>query len=93
MALPENIATALIREGLATHAGASESTFADGSKKDTDLIEIKRITVDGRTLRNVQAAVTPGSNVMTLLGLGALNRLGPFKIENGRIVFTGDQPA
>src|SRR5580698_10599676 len=36
----------------------------------------------------VEAAVSPSDTAPVLLGLGALNRLGPFKIEEGRLVFT-----
>jgi len=54
---------------------------------------IDSITVDGRTLEAVEATVAPSDSAPILLGLSALNRLGPFTIDNGRIVFTGDQPA
>ena len=93
MSVPKAYADALIRVGLATRAGSSPSMLADGSTQEVDVITIKLITVDGRTLHGVQASVAPSDTAPILLGLGALNRLGPYSIEEGRLVFTGEQPA
>ena len=57
-----------------------------------NVIVINQITVDGRVLQDVVAAVAPSQIAPTLLGLGALNRLGQYSINNGRIVFATDQP-
>jgi hypothetical protein len=48
---------------------------------------------DGRVLTDVEASVAPSQIAPILLGLGALNRLGAFKIEEGRLVFAGERPA
>ena len=93
MSVPKVYADALIRVGLATQAGSTKSTLADGSASDVDLITINSITVDGRTLHSVEASVAPSDTAPILLGLGALNRLGPYTITDGRIVFSGNQPA
>ena len=86
-------ADALIRVGLAINAGSTPSTLADGSTHDIGVIMIKEITADGRTLHDVAASVSDSDNAPVLLGLGALNRLGPYSIQEGRLVFTGEQPA
>ena len=93
MAIPSGIAEAMLDQGLAIRAGTSPSMLADGSTHDVDVILIKSITVDGRTLHDVEASVASSQVAPVLLGLGALNRLGPFKIEEGRLVFTSEQPA
>jgi predicted aspartyl protease len=92
MALPQDTANLLRKEGLAIHAGTSPSKLADGSVVDQEIILIHHLTVEGRVLENVEAVVAPSDGAMTLLGLGALNRLGSFKIENGKLVFT-EKPA
>jgi hypothetical protein len=93
MAMPRVLAEALVSKGLATHGGTERTMLADGTEKATDLIVINQITVDGRVLHGVVAALAESDSAPILLGLGALNRLGPFKIENGKIVFTSGQPA
>jgi hypothetical protein len=93
MAVPKIYADALIRAGLATRAGASSTTFADGSAHDVGIIMISSINVDGRVLHDVEASVSPSDAAPILLGLGALNRLGPYTITDGKLVFTGEQPA
>jgi predicted aspartyl protease len=90
MSLPSFMAKALVDRGLAVHTIPAKSMLADGKVQDVDVILIETITVDGRALHDVVAAVGP-SVAPVLLGLGALNQLGPFKIDNGRLVFTGEQ--
>jgi predicted aspartyl protease len=92
MSLPKIIADTLVRKGLATYTSPAKSTLADGTVKDVDVIIINQITVDGRVLQDVVAASGGGKEAPVLLGLGALNRLGKFNIDNGKIVFTGGQP-
>ena len=43
-------------------------------------------------LEDVLASVVPGSRAPVLLGLPALNRLGAFTIENGKLVFASQRP-
>jgi hypothetical protein len=93
MAIPSALAQALVRDGRAIFAGVTKTILANGKQVDVDIVLIKSITVDGRTLDSVEAAATQTNGGSTLLGLGALNRLGPFKIEEGRLVFTSEQPA
>ena len=92
MAIPTALAAALLHDGRAIFAGETKSLLADGKEVDVGIILIKSITVDGRTLDSVEASVSPSNSAPILLGLSALNRLGPFTIDNGRIVFTGNQP-
>jgi hypothetical protein len=93
MSITQALADALVKKGLAVKAGSTPSMLADGKVNDVDVILIKTITVDARTLDTVEASVSQGNDAPILLGLGALNRLGPFKIEEGGLVFTGEQPA
>jgi predicted aspartyl protease len=51
---------------------------------------IKAVTVAGRALRDVEAVVSPSSAAPILLGLAALSRLGNYKFEAGRLVFTSE---
>jgi predicted aspartyl protease len=83
MSLPQALADVLVKRGLAIRAGKTTSMLADGSQHDVDVIMIKAINVEGRVLQDVEASVSPGDSAPILLGLGALNRLGPFKIEEG----------
>jgi predicted aspartyl protease len=53
-------------------------------------VVIDYITVDGRHLRDVVAAIAP-NGAPILLGLGALNRLGDYHIADSKLVFTGSQ--
>ena len=57
MSLLSSIADVLLKRGLATRAGASRSTLADGNTQDVDVIMINSITVDGRVLHGVEAVV------------------------------------
>jgi hypothetical protein len=93
MAVPKVYADALVRVGLAIRAGTSSTTFADGSSHDVGIVMIGSINVDGRVLHDVEASVSPSNEAPILLGLGALNRLGPYTITDGKLVFTADQPA
>jgi hypothetical protein len=92
MAVPKIYADALIRAGLAIRAGASSTTFADGSSHDVGIIMISSINVDGRILHDVEASVSASNQAPVLLGLGALNRLGPYTITDGKLVLTSEQP-
>jgi predicted aspartyl protease len=67
-----------------------KTTLADGSSHDISVITVKTISVDGRVLHDVEAGVNESEKAPILLGLGALNRLGPYTIGDGRIVFTGE---
>ncbi len=91
MAIPTALATTLLHDGRAIFAGETKSLLADGKEVDVGVILIKSITVDGRTLDSVEASVSPSNSAPILLGLRALNRLGAFTIDSGRIVFAGDQ--
>ena len=93
MAMPQFLADTLLKKGYATYAGTTKSILADGKSVDVDVIMINTITVNGRVLNGVEAVVSPNSHAMILLGMGALNRLGAFNITDGKIVFTGEQPA
>jgi predicted aspartyl protease len=93
MSVPKAYADALMRVGLAERTGAATSILADGREQSVEMIVIKQITVEGRTLSNVAASVAPSDNAPILLGLGALTKLGPYSIQEGRLVFTGEQPA
>jgi hypothetical protein len=92
MALPDGIAANLLQNRLATLAGNTRVTLATGKTESVTVIMINRVTVDGRTLHGVEAVVAKGNDASILLGLGALNQLGPFKIDDGKLVFTGEQP-
>jgi hypothetical protein len=74
----------------ATTTRPAKTTLADGSVHDISVITIKTISVDGRVLHDVDAGVADNEAAPILLGLGALNRLGPYTIGDGRIVFTGE---
>jgi len=93
MAIPKVLANILLKDGRAARTSPAKSTLADGSVKDTDVIVINQITVDGRVLQDVVAAIGESDSAPILLGLGALNRLCHYSITDGRIVFTGNQPA
>ena len=90
MAIPSALADKLVAKTLATRRPRpkGKTTFADGVAHEVGVISIKRVTVNGRMLENVEAAVVPNRAAPVLLGLGALNRLGAFSIENGKLVFT-----
>jgi hypothetical protein len=93
MAMPQFLADTLLKKGYAIYAGTTKSILADGKSVDVDVIMINTIAVNGRVLNGVEAVVSPNSHAMILLGMGALNRLGAFNITDGKIVFTGEQPA
>jgi gag-polyprotein putative aspartyl protease len=93
MAIPSALAAALLHDGRATFAGVTKSILADGKSVDDEVVMINQITVDGRTLHGVEAIVSMSNGAPILLGLGALNRLGPYSIKDGQLVFTGEQPA
>lgn len=90
MSMPGFLADKLVAKNLATRRPQSKArvAYADGSKHELDAISIKRVVVNGRALEDVLASVVPSSQAPVLLGLGALNRLGPFSIDNGKLVFT-----
>jgi hypothetical protein len=91
MVLPKTITDVLIQKGLAVHTTPAKSTLADETTKDFDAVVINLITVNGRVLRDIVATAVP-TNTVPLLGLGALNRLGPYSINDGKIVFSGEPP-
>jgi hypothetical protein len=88
LSLSQHIADALVAKGEAFRAGSSASTLADGSSKDVEIIMIRTIDVEGHVLHEVEAAVSESAFAPTLLGLGALKRIGKFNIANGRITFS-----
>jgi clan AA aspartic protease (TIGR02281 family) len=87
MVVPERIAEMLEFEGHAFKAGRNKAVLADGHAQDIDIVLIDSVTVGGRVLRNVETAVVASPDAAVLLGLGALNQIGPYKIEGDRIVF------
>jgi hypothetical protein len=93
MSMPKVLANALLDRGLATRAGSTTTILADGKSSEVEVIMVKSVTVDGRGLQDVEAAVSPNDEAPIRRGLGALNRLGAYKIEEGRLVFTSEQPA
>ena len=95
MSMPRFLADKLVAKNLATRRPKSKTrvAYADGSRHELNAISIKRVVVNGRTLEDVLASVVPNSQAPVLLGLGALNRLGPFSIDNGRLVFTSSAHA
>ena len=68
MAVPKIYADALVRARLAIRAGASSTTFADGSSHEVGIIMIGSISVDGRVLHDVEASVSPSNEAPILLG-------------------------
>jgi predicted aspartyl protease len=64
-----------------------------GASEEVNVIMIKHVTVEGRVLTDVEASVSKNPDAPILLGVSALNRLGKFTLDNGRLVFTGEQPA
>ena len=59
MAIPSALADTLVAKNLAVRRPKpkEKTTFADGVAREVGAISIKRITVDGRMLENVEAAV------------------------------------
>jgi predicted aspartyl protease len=90
LSIPSVLANGLVKRNLATRAGSTRSVLADGSAVETDVVMIKAVTVAGRALRDVEAVVSPSSAAPILLGLAALSRLGNYKFEAGRLVFTSE---
>jgi hypothetical protein len=88
LSIPSTLADALIKRNLASSIGVSKSILADGNEHDGNVIMINSITVEGHTLHHVEAVVSPNQTAPILLGLGALNQLGPYSIVDGKIVFT-----
>jgi hypothetical protein len=90
MSIPKKLADQLVRLNRADRGASSQTTLADGSTENVETITIHYITVDQRVLHDVAASVSPNDEAPVLLGLGALNRLGPYHFtDDGRIVFTG----
>ena len=94
MSLPAFLADELVANNLAIRRPRSKArvAYADGSKHELNAISIKRVVVNGRALEDVLASVVPSSQAPALLGLGALNRLGPFTVNNGKLVFASQRP-
>jgi gag-polyprotein putative aspartyl protease len=91
MSMSKMYADTLVSDGRATRTTPAKSTLADGSVHDAEVVVLNQITVDGHVLKDVVAAVSESNTAPTLLGLGALNRLGDYHIVDGRIEFTGEQ--
>ena len=91
MSVPKTYGDAVIRDHLATKAGASSTTLWDGSTREVSVIMIDSITVEGWTLHDVEASVSSNDEAPVLLGLPALSRLGRFTITDGKLAFTEPQ--
>jgi hypothetical protein len=91
MVIPKVLADALVSRGLAAHTSPGKSSLADGTVKDTDVVVINQIAIGGHVLQVVVAAVIDDNSAPILLGLGALNRLRPYVIGDGKITFYSDQ--
>ena len=89
LSITPSIGDALLRNGGATQIRPMKTTLADGSSHDISVITVKTISVDG-VPHDVEAGVNESEKAPILLGLGALNRLGPYTIGDGRIAFTGE---
>jgi hypothetical protein len=92
LSIPSVLANELVKRRLAARAGSTRTVLADGSTREVEVVMVKAVTVHGRVLSDVEAIVSPGSTAPILLGLGALNRLGGYRIETGRLVFTSERP-
>jgi clan AA aspartic protease (TIGR02281 family) len=92
MSIPQALADKLVSLNRATRTTPAKSTLADGMVQDTEVVVINYVTVDGRRLTDVTAAIAP-NGAPILLGLGALNRLGQYTITDGKLTFTGEQPS
>ena len=92
MSIPQDLADRLVSLNRAARTTPAKSTLADGMVQDTEVVVINYVTVDGRRLTDVTAAIAP-NGAPILLGLGALNRLGQYTITDGTLTFTGEQPS
>ncbi|MBO4531886.1 MAG: retroviral-like aspartic protease family protein [Paludibacteraceae bacterium] len=66
--------------------GTGQSHIADGSIKDNVIINIRDIEISGLHLQDVRATVIDGQNVPLLLGLSAIQKLGPVTINGNQLI-------
>jgi hypothetical protein len=83
MVVSVDVADRLVKTGLAIEGPGGVSTMADGSKIRNRTLVIRSVTIGDRTVENVRAAVTPGTDEM-LLDLPTLNRIGRFSFDTPR---------
>ena len=92
LSMPSSLADELIKKGFAFEAGTTRTSLADGTEREVRVVMVNAITVEGRVLKDVEAVAPPNPTASVLLGLGALNHLGGYKFEEGRLVFTSERP-
>jgi aspartyl protease family protein len=51
-------------------------------------VKLREVTVGNVTVRNVEAAVSPGDLGVNLLGMSFLRRLSKFEVDDGELVLT-----
>ena len=89
MVLPLRVADRLVSKGDAIEAGLTNVTLADGTvQSDRRVILIKRATVAGRVIGDVEAVVMPDANAPLLIGLPALTLVGKFTISGNKVTFS-----
>ena len=64
--------------------GSEYYQIADGSISEGTIINLKEVTIGGRTLKNVKASVVHNAEAPLLLGQSALSRFGKISIDYDR---------
>jgi clan AA aspartic protease (TIGR02281 family) len=89
VSMPENIAALLVAGGDAHWTGQRTTmTTADGNRSPSRIFVIHRMTIGTQTLTDVIASTAP-RGAPFLIGMSALGRLGPMRIDvaSGTVVF------
>jgi predicted aspartyl protease len=78
--IPERIGLELVSKGEAAFERRDNFKMADGSMREVSVIRIKEFQVGTYTLHDVLAGLAP-SGADVLLGMSALDQLGPMTID------------
>lgn len=92
ISISEIEAAFLLKQGKITQQdmlGNQNFENALGEKHRTAIVNIKDVTIAGRTIHNVEASIVPNSGAPLLLGQSLLSKFGKISIDydNSQIVF------
>lgn len=85
----------LIKQGLLTNDDLLEKVeyqIANGDLITGTKINIKEIDIDGIKLRNVRATIIENQTAPLLLGQSAIEKIGKYTIENGKLILLDYPP-
>ena len=89
VSISQSEANLLISQGLLKNEDIKETVkykIANGSVEDGTKVILRKISIQGYILENIEASIVHHNGAPLLFGLNAINKIGKIEIENNRIL-------